>query len=114
MLISFIILLSENIAACLSEGDFNSIHKAEYSLMGNIVGPLKSSVCSLLKATRRGLQGFCPWLGDAKTELCLAVQQDWGEQAEVIDLNGVSRAVRDSSVTEWVFLRTGPSLNITL
>lgn len=32
----------------------------------------------------------------------------------MIDLNGVSRAVTDSSVTEWVFLRTGPSLNITL
>lgn len=72
MLIYFTVLLSENIAACLSGRDFNSIPEAEYSLMANIAVLLKSSVCSLLKGARRGLRGSRPWLGHAKTHLCTA------------------------------------------
>jgi len=94
-----IVLLSENIAACLSGGGFNSIPEAKYSLTANTVVPLKSSVCSLLEAARIGLKGSCPWLGHAKTGLCLEVQQDCAEHAEGIDLDALSRAISGSSVT---------------
>lgn len=69
---SLLFLLSENIAACLSGGDHNSIPEAEYSLMANIALPLKISVSSLLEVCIRGLRGSCPWLSHANTDFCLA------------------------------------------